>query len=143
MIVLDMDGTFVNLYGVNDWLSMLQAKETTPYEIAEPLYDMEEFNKCLNNLKNKGYKIAVVSWCAKNSTKEYDNRIRKAKREWLKKYNVPADEIHIVKFGTPKSYMIKENAILVDDEEPNRKAWLRGRTIDANKNILKELAYIA
>ena len=36
-IWLDMDGTFVDLYGVENWLPMLRAEETTPYEIAKPL----------------------------------------------------------------------------------------------------------
>lgn len=143
IIAFDMDGTFVDLYGVTNWLQMLQNKETTPYEIAKPMYNMNDFNKALNRLKAKGFKIAVISWCAKVNDKAYDARVRKAKKAWLKAYNVPVDEIHIVKYGTPKAYTIKGNAILVDDEKPNRDRWYRGRTIDATKNILKELEKIA
>ena len=54
-ICLDMDGTFVDLYGVENWLSMLRAEETTPYEIAKPLVNLSLMARYLNKLqKNKG-----------------------------------------------------------------------------------------
>ena len=139
MLALDMDGTFVNLYGVDGWLDMIRAEDTTPYEVAQPIYDMDELNSLLNSLRAIGYRITVISWCAKNATKAYDKAVRAAKRNWLKAHNVPVDEIHIVKYGTPKAYTVKGEAILADDEEPNRKAWYRGETIDATKNLLEEL----
>jgi hypothetical protein len=138
-IVLDMDGTIANLYGVEGWLDMLLAKDTTPYEIADPIYEMDELNKCLIDLKNVGFQVAIVSWCAKNGDAEYNLRTKKAKIQWLKKYNVPVDEIHIVKYGTPKSFCIEGEAILIDDEASNRREWCHGDTIDANKNFLKDL----
>ena len=33
----DMDGTFVDLYGVENWLDDLTNSRTRPYEIAKPL----------------------------------------------------------------------------------------------------------
>lgn len=138
-IVLDMDGTIANLYGVEGWLDMLLARDTTPYEIADPIYEMDELNKCLIDLKNVGFQIAIVSWCAKNGDAEYNLRTKKAKIQWLEKYNVPADEIHIVNYGTPKSFCIEGEAILIDDEASNRREWRHGDTIDANKNFLKDL----
>lgn len=138
-ICFDMDGTFVDLYGVSGWLDMLINKETTPYEVAKPLYDMDEFNECLEVLRNKGFRIAIISWCAKAQDKVFDKEIRKAKRAWLKKYNVVADEIHIVRYGTPKAKTVKGTAVLIDDEAQNLNAWTRGRVIDANQNILKVL----
>ena len=138
-IAFDMDGTFVNLYGVKGWLEMIINKETTPYEIAEPLYNMNDFNAMVETLKANGYKVIIISWTAKGNDKEYNKRIRQAKVSWLKNHNVNVDEIHVVKYGTPKSYLVKGNAILVDDEETNRKSWIRGNTINATKNILKEI----
>jgi hypothetical protein len=54
----------------------------------------------------------------------------------------PADEIHIVKYGTTKANCTRHHGgfqILVDDNEKVRKGWTLGDTIDANENILKEL----
>ena len=138
-LVLDMDGTFVDLYGVKDWLYDLEHNSTKPYEIAAPLCDILSFNELLNILKTIGYKIIIVSWTAKNGDKAYNKAIRKAKINWLKKYNVPVDEIHVVKYGTPKSYLVQGEAILIDDEELNRNTWLRGKAIDPQHNICEEL----
>ena len=145
-LVFDMDGTIANFYGVDGWLAYLENEDTTPYEIAEPLYDMVELANILVNLKKNGWKIAVTTWLAKNGTKEYNDRTRKAKLEWLEKYRFPYDEIHLVKYGTTKAKKKKKNGgfqVLVDDNEMVRKGWKLGATIDANKNILKELKNLA
>ena len=142
-IVLDMDGTFVDLYKVNGWLDDLKAERTRPYEEAEPMYDMDDFNAIINMLRENGHKVIIVSWGSKTATKEYNRRIRKAKVEWLNRHGVVVDEIHVVKYGTPKSYMVKGEATLFDDEEQNRRKWLRGDTVDATQNILEILkAYV-
>ena len=75
-LVFDMDGTIANFYGVDGWLAYLENEDTTPYEVAEPLYDMIELAEILMNLKAVGWKIAVTTWLAKNGTKEYNNRTR-------------------------------------------------------------------
>ena len=142
MVVFDMDGTIANLYGVENWLEHIHNENPLPYEIAEPMYDMEELANILNNLKAVGWTVAVTSWLAMGSTKEYDNMVRIAKREWLIRHNFPVDEIHIVKYGTTKANCTRGKAdyqILVDDNEMVRNGWNLGGTIDANKNILKEL----
>ena len=142
MIVFDMDGTIANLYGVENWLDMLRAEDPTPYAIAEPMYDMEELANVLNNLKTLGWTIAVTSWLAMGSTKEYDEMVRNAKREWLARHNFPVDEIHLVKYGTTKANCTRGKAdyqILVDDNEKVRKGWTLGDTINANENIVEKL----
>lgn len=83
-INLDCDGTFVNLYGVENWLEMLIAHDPTPYEIAKPLVNLNLLARVLNKLQKQGYKIVIISWLAKNSTKEYDEQVIKAKVKWLK-----------------------------------------------------------
>ena len=65
ILVFDMDGTIANFYGVKGWLDYLINEDTTPYEIAEPLYDMDILNNILKDLKNKGWKIVVTTWLAK------------------------------------------------------------------------------
>ena len=72
-----------------------------------------------------GYKIGIVSWLAKNSTKEYGKAVRQAKKEWLRKnFTIKFDEIHIIKYGTKKNYVVSDKkGILFDDEIQNRKNW--------------------
>lgn len=141
-LVFDMDGTIADFYGVNGWLDDLKAENTRPYEEARPLYDVNYLNSLIECLKMVGWKIVITTWLAKGGSKEYNNRTRKAKLEWLKKYNFPYDEIHLVKYGTTKADCTRKLGgfqVLVDDNENVRKGWKLGATINANENILKEL----
>jgi hypothetical protein len=103
---------------------------------------MVELAKILKDLKKIGYVIAITTWLSANSTKEYDDRVRKAKLEWLKKYSFPYDEIHLVKYGTTKANCTRKLGgfqILVDDNEKVRKGWNLGATINANEDIIEKL----
>jgi hypothetical protein len=96
----------------------------------------------LGLLKAKGWKIAVTSWLAKNSTKEFDELVRVAKKDWLAQFQFPFDEIHLVKYGTTKANCTRKNGgfqVLVDDNEQVRKGWNLGATINANENIIEKL----
>ena len=142
ILVFDMDGTIANLYGVYNWLEMLQTENVLPYVIAKPMYDMNELNFVLNELKKVGWKIVVTSWLAMNGSETYNFQTRKAKKEWLEKYNFPYDEIHLVKYGTTKANCTRHYKgfqILIDDNEKIRRGWTLGDTINANENILEEL----
>lgn len=141
-LVFDLDGTIVDFYGVDGWLNDLQNENTRPYDIAEPLYNMEVLNAILDIFRLQGWKIAVTTWLAKNSTKAFNNAVRTSKLQWLQKYNFSYDEIHLVRYGTTKANCTRKNGgfqILVDDNETIRKGWTLGDTIDANKNIIDEL----
>lgn len=136
-IFFDMDGTIADLYGVENWLDYLIASDALPYEIAKPLIRLNTLARILNRLQKQGYKVGVISWLAKNSNTAYDEKVTKAKKEWLKKHlaSVNFDEIHIVKYGTPKQTFAKtENDILFDDEEKNRNDWT-GKAFDVNEII--------
>lgn len=136
-IFFDMDGTIADLYGVENWLDYLIASDALPYEIAKPLIRLNALARILNRLQKQGYKIGVISWLAKNSNTAYDEKVTRAKKEWLKKHlaSVNFDEIHIVKYGTPKQTFAKtENDILFDDEEKNRNDWT-GKAFDVNEII--------
>lgn len=136
-IFFDMDGTIADLYGVENWLDYLIASDTLPYEIAKPLIRLNALARVLNRLQKQGYKVGVISWLAKNSNTAYDEKVTRAKKEWLKKHlaSVNFDEIHIVKYGTPKQTFAKtENDILFDDEEKNRNDWT-GKAFDVNEII--------
>lgn len=141
-LVFDMDGTIANLYGVENWLADLRAENTRPYEIAEPMYNTAMLNGILVELKRE-YRIVVTSWTSMGGTKEYNKAVRKAKIDWLDRYEFPYDEVHIVKYGTTKADCTRKIGgyqILVDDNEKVRNGWTLGDTIDANENILEKLA---
>lgn len=141
-LVFDMDGTIADLYGVTDWLYMLEKENPSPYIEAKPIYDTNILNNVLLAYKRQGWNIIITSWLAKNSTKEYDVAVKKAKLDWLKKHNFPYDECYIVKYGTIKSNCTKHLGgfqILIDDNKEVRKDWSLGSTIDANQNILEIL----
>ena len=141
-LVFDMDGTIADLYAVTGWLENITAENVRPYAIAEPMYNMNKLVNVINRLKENGWRVAIVSWTSKHGSKEYNKAVRKVKKEWLDRYNFPYDELHVIKYGTPKSYCMKKTGgfqILFDDEESNRKAWRNGSTVNANENIYKIL----
>ena len=141
ILVFDMDGTIANLYGVENWLPMLQAENTLPYAIAEPLYNMTWLTSICKALKNKGWKIAITTWGAKNASRNYNKAVAKVKKEWLEKYEFPFDFFFFQSYNTPKNNATKffgGRQILIDDNQQVRNNWT-GETIDATKNILNEL----
>ena len=145
-LVFDMDGTIADFYGVDGWLDYLINEDTTPYEMARPLYDMVKLRDILLTLKAIGWRIVVTTWLAKDGTKEYNDRTRVAKLNWLAKYDFPYDEIHLVKYGTTKANCTRKIGgyqVLVDDNEMIRKGWRLGHTINANKHILEKLVNLA
>lgn len=124
-IWLDMDGTMADLYGVENWLPMLEAQDETPYAIAKPLVRMATLARLLNNRQRKGYRVCVISALAKNSTAEYDERVMNAKREWLARHlaSVRFDEIRFVPYTYTKNDANNGNDILFDDEIRHLTAW--------------------
>ena len=141
-LVFDMDGTIANFYGVIGWLDYLKESNSTPYIVAEPLYNMEYINSILGVLKMFGWRIVVTSWLAKDSSKEFDREVRQAKLDWLDSFDFPYDEIHLVKYGTTKANCTRKHGcfqVLVDDNESVRNGWSLGMTIDANENIIPHL----
>ena len=123
----DMDGTIANLYAVENWLPMLRAEDTTPYEEAEVMWNMSQLARLMNQIQKLGYKLGIISWTSKGGSDHYNAEVANAKMAWLKVHlaSVQFDEVCIVKYGTPKSLVMQtENDILFDDEEGNRDAWL-------------------
>lgn len=123
----DMDGTIANLYAVENWLPMLRAEDTTPYEEAEVMWNMSQLARLMNQIQKLGYKLGIISWTSKGGSDRYNAEVANAKMTWLKVHlaSVQFDEVCIVKYGTPKSLVMQtENDILFDDEEGNRDAWL-------------------
>lgn len=122
-INFDMDGTLVDLYGVDNWLEMLINEDTTPYEIAKPLVNFSVLARLLNKLIASGAEINIISWTSKGGSPEYNEAVAKVKKEYLEKHlpSVKFSKILIVPYGTPKYTLAK--GILFDDEEQNRNGW--------------------
>lgn len=148
-LCFDMDNTICGLYNVPNWLPMLRAYDPTPYQIAEPLIDMAELACLLRSLQNCGIKVAVITWLSKESNKQYDDEVRKAKRAWLKEYGFPFDTLRCVAYGTPKHKIeaarlaADEEALIFDDDARVRRDWNLGGAIDpTTTNILDVLKEI-
>ena len=126
-IYFDMDGTIADLYGCENWLADLIDGYTRPYREAKSMVNMRKLGRVLNALKENGFEVGIISWLSKNGTDEYNARVTKAKTDWLARHlgAVEFDEIHIVKYGTPKHEVVNNPlGILFDDEKPNRDNWL-------------------
>lgn len=142
-IYFDMDGTIADLYGVDGWLSKLQAEDVSPYVEAKPLLSLSQLARLLNTLQRKGFRLGVITWLAKNSSKDYEQNTATAKLEWLRKHlkSVQWDEIHCQSYGTPKENVLRNtNDILFDDDNNIRQAWNQknGMAYDG-KDIIKVL----
>ena len=141
-IWFDMDGTIADLYGVDGWLDMLINKDATPYAIAKPLVNLNVLAKLMHKAQRNGFKICIVSALAKNSTADYDEKIKTAKMRWLKKHlaSVQFDEIRFVPYTFTKNDVNSGSDILFDDEERHLTAWT-GTAIHATK-ILETLKVV-
>lgn len=122
-IYFDMDGTIANFYGVDGWLDDLIAESTRPYEVAKPLCNFSVLARLIHKMEKEGFTFGIISWGSKSGSDEFLEAIREAKLAWLARHlpSVEFSEIHIVKYGTPKSSC--GNGILFDDEEKNRNEW--------------------
>lgn len=141
-LYFDMDGTIVDLYGVESWLYKLEHEDSSPYITAQPLINMSHFARALNKAKKLGFSINIVSWTSKNGSYEYNKKVAQAKQDWIKKHlpSVTFDSIDIVDYGTPKNQ--RGEGILFDDEEKNRNDW-NGQSFDAHDLVKTIYAVIA
>ena len=141
-IYFDMDGTIADLYGVEGWLADLIAENVRPYAEAKPLVNLSLLARYIHKAQAKGYTVGVISWLSKCGSDAYNEAVTTVKREWLAKHlpSVEWDEIHIVKYGTPKSTCRTCPGILFDDEQRNLDEWGAGAVIASNLlEILRNL----
>lgn len=142
-IWFDMDGTLADTYAVENWLSKLRDSDPSPYAEAEVMHNMSLLARYLNKLQKQGYRIGIITWLAKDSSKAYDKAVSAVKREWLGEHlhSVHFNEINIVSYGTPKEFYTQTNEdILFDDNERIRAGWT-GKAYEPNEilSVLKEL----
>ena len=142
-IWFDMDGTIADLYGVDNWLEMLIAHDETPYVIAKPIVNLSVLARLMNKVQREGFEICIVSALAKDSTAEYDERVRNAKIKWLANHlkSVHFDEIRFVPYWYTKNNVNTGKDILFDDEKRHLEKWT-GKAVHASKMIetLKAIA---
>ena len=142
-IWFDMDGTIADLYGVENWLEMLIAHDETPYAIAKPIVNLSVLARLMNKVQRKGFEICIVSALAKDSTAEYDERVRNAKIKWLANHlkSVHFDEIRFVPYWYTKNDVNTGADVLFDDEERHLEKWT-GTAVHASTMIetLKAIA---
>lgn len=147
-IYFDMDGTIANLYAVDNWLPLLRAFSPAPYQQAEPMVNISQLNVYCGILRRMGCNVGVISWLSKESNQEYDEVVRAAKRDWLRRYFPSCgEEVFLLSYGTPKHQVVDPHgSILFDDEERNGLAWEEAGGIWVNpkttkiENFLKEMA---
>jgi 5'(3')-deoxyribonucleotidase len=144
-IWFDMDGTIADLYAVDNWLPRLRAADPTPYTEAAVMLNMSVLARYLHKLQQLGYWVGIISWASKNATKEYDNMVAEAKRQWLSEHlpSVEFDFTLITAYGIPKEqWMNTDSDILFDDNEEIREAW-NGEAYEPTEilSVLKELIH--
>ena len=128
-IVLDMDGTLADFYGVPNWLELLHAENVKPYTDAAPLFNPHELAEVLKEAIAAGVQIHVVTWSAGGASAEYNKRIRAAKLEWLEKHGIPFNTFHLQKYGRCKRDAIYQKltndnlSLLIDDNAGIRQNW--------------------
>lgn len=142
-IWFDMDGTIADLYSVENWLPKLRAEDASPYAEAAVMHNMSLLARYLNKLQTLGYTIGIITWLAKDSTREYDEAVKQAKSEWLQLHlhSVTFNEVYMVNYGIPKSiFMNTDTDILFDDNEEIRNEWT-GETYEPIEifTVLKKL----
>lgn len=149
MICWDMDGTIADLYSVENWLEQLENQIVNPYKEAKTMLEMNRLLELLQKATEKGIELRVITWLAKNATREYKKETRKAKKDWLVANGFNFDKVHCVQYGTTKADCVRKEipsnrtAILIDDNAKVRKGWTLGGTLNpTEENFLDKLEKI-
>ncbi len=139
-IFFDMDGTLVDLYRDKNWLERIINEDASLYAEAKPLINVKKFSRLAKILRNKGYKIGIISQLPWDASKKYQLEVKKVKEEYINNIfsDIEFDKIHIVPSTTPKHIFASKGDYLVDDDKKNRKAWKKGKAL-TELNLLKKL----
>lgn len=144
-VLLDMDGTIVDLYGVNNWEQKLRKEDVSPYEDAKPLFDIHEMRAILGMLRENGNIIKVVTWGPlEPCSSQFFEKVKEAKKEWLKKNKVPFDYLIYLPYGVSKRTVSNNliDSLLIDDNESVRENFeqgIRNFTMEVTNNLLNNL----
>lgn len=142
-LYFDLDGTLVDLYGVDGWLDDLIKESVRPYVEARPLVNMVRLEKELNRLHDEGYTIGVITCLSKSGSKFYNDLVSSVKRSWLLAHFVSFrfDEIHCIEYTDHKENF--GDGILFDDNNEVRNNWIKvgncAYDVDGILEVLKKL----
>lgn len=142
-LYFDMDGTLVNLYSDPNWLDKILAEDITLYQDAKPLIKPSQLRKTVKQLKQKGYRVGIISYLPWKTSKTYQLKVEKVKKEYLNSVfsNIEFDKIHIIPYGIPKDSFADKGDILFDDDIKVRKSWNKGKCY-THENILNKIKNI-
>jgi hypothetical protein len=109
------------------------------------MWDMVRMAEVLEKIQQAGIEIRIITWLSMNSTEEYKEAVREAKRAWLEKWGFVFDRFHGVRYGATKADSIRkyladnETAWLIDDNAKVRAGWHMGKVIDPTTCDLLEV----
>jgi hypothetical protein len=143
LIIFDMDGTIADLYNTDNWSERLDNGDATVYADAKPMVNMPEFHSLLNALRIAGYKVIILSWLSKNDNPDFHKRIITEKKNWIKKYNIPVDDIIITKYGVNKHDTIinkfsSTDITIFDDDITVRASFSENNAVDPQKTNINQ-----
>lgn len=126
-IWLDMDGTLADFYNVPNWKAKLDARKTTPYHDAKPLFFKKEFVELIQAFREYNINIGVITWGSKNADDTFNKRVSTVKKNWLKRNGLEMimDNYIFLPYGKDKSLHadLSLNNILIDDDDNVRAKW--------------------
>ena len=82
-VYLDCDGTWIDLYGVDNWLEYLINEDVYPYKMAKPLVNLSTLARTIHRLQENNIKVGIISWLSKNGSEDY-NRTKISKTTYKK-----------------------------------------------------------
>jgi FMN phosphatase YigB (HAD superfamily) len=146
-IIFDLDGTLYDLYSIPDWEKKLrQEKENIFLEGKTFLND--DFYEIIEELRNLGFTFDVATWLPMFATKQYEEKCKKEKEQWIRKNLKFINNIYIDSYGIPKQKMVKEKSslmILIDDNIDVCKNWetkKQRKYKNVNNNLIQILEEI-
>lgn len=153
-IWFDMDGTLYDLYGMYNWLDLLECGQyAQAFGAGRPLYDLQHLRRILHGLRFAGWTVGVITWAPMGLEEESADffNVYQAKFDWIKA-NLPelAPLFHCIPYGKSKldflieSGMLEHINYLIDDNAEVRRDWEKFHsksaytlTIDASENWLR------
>lgn len=125
-IYFDLDGTLYNLYGIPNWLEMLQNEQEGVFLKGPAIETIDKLIAPVHSLLDIGVQFGVISWLPMQASPEYEEICRQEKLQWIEQ-NLPfVTEIAITSYGIPKQNAIRKRAqkmYLIDDNADVCRTW--------------------
>ena len=116
-VLLDMDGTIADLYGIENWLPRLRNSDENIFLECAPMVTQEVLFETFPQDK---FEIKIKSMTPLGATVEYCENVIKQKTQWLKKYFPKIENMAFLEYGEDKKEKGSRTMYLVDDSEKIR-----------------------